>query len=88
MKILQKLALIALLAATAFPVHAQSEAEVPSPPAEAPHDKTMLEVLEEGGVIMIPLALVSVAMCTLIVLGFVTLGRKRLVPDQIGRAHV
>lgn len=52
---------------------------------EAAH-KTLWQVLEEGGPIMIPLAIVSVAMFTLILLGFVTLGRKKLVPDKHVRA--
>lgn len=83
MKLLQKLALTAILAVGSVNLHAQSEAvSAVSEAGEVPHDKTMWDVLEEGGVIMIPLGLVSVAMFTLIGLGFITLGRKRLVPDR------
>jgi biopolymer transport protein ExbB len=61
--------------------HAQETADAP-PATKAEHKtKTLLGVLKDGGVIMIPIGLVSVAMCSLIVLGFITLQRKRLVPD-------
>jgi biopolymer transport protein ExbB len=48
----------------------------------APHNKTLLEVVKDGGVIMIPIGLVSVGMCSLIVLGFLTLRKRKLVPDE------
>lgn len=74
-----------LIGAAVNPVRAQ-EAE-PAPAAESagkkpPHNKTLWTVLKEGGVIMVPLGLVSVAMCSIIVLGFLTLSRKKLVPDE------
>jgi biopolymer transport protein ExbB len=47
-----------------------------------PKNKTLWTALVEGGVIMIPIGLVSVGMCSLIVLGFLTLRRKKLVPDE------
>lgn len=50
----------------------------------APKNKTLWTVLSEGGAIMVPIGLVSVGMCSLIALGFITLRRKKLVPD----AHV
>lgn len=59
--------------------HAQ---EAPAAEKKAPHSKTLWTVLKEGGVIMIPIGLVSVGMCSLIVLGFLTLSRKKLVPDE------
>jgi biopolymer transport protein ExbB len=46
------------------------------------HDKNLMEVIKEGGVIMIPLALVSAAMLTIIVIEGITLRRKKLVPDD------
>jgi biopolymer transport protein ExbB len=52
--------------------------------ASLPHGgkKTLWAVLKDGGAIMIPIGLVSVGMCTLIVLGFLTLNRKKMVPDD------
>lgn len=55
-------------------------------PAEAAaathHSKTLWEVLKEGGIIMFPLGLVSVAMCSIIVIEAITLRRKKLVPEE------
>ncbi len=66
--------------------HAQDAAAAAATPAageKAPaHNKTLWTVLQEGGAIMIPIGLVSVGMCSLIVLGFLTLRRKKLVPDE------
>jgi biopolymer transport protein ExbB len=64
-----------------------SAAEEPAP-AAAPaadtkhHAKSLWEVVKEGGIIMIPLALVSAAMLTLIIIEAMTLQRKKLVPDE------
>jgi biopolymer transport protein ExbB len=46
------------------------------------HDKNLLEVIQDGGVIMIPIGLVSAAMLTIIVIEGITLRRKKLVPDD------
>ena len=73
--------LFSLIVLLAPCVHAQEAADA-APVAKAAHkNKTLLGVLKDGGVIMVPIGLVSVAMCSLIVLGFITLQRKRLVPD-------
>ncbi|MDD5201360.1 MAG: MotA/TolQ/ExbB proton channel family protein [Terrimicrobiaceae bacterium] len=62
--------------------HAQ-EAAAPAAAEKAPHkNKTLWTVLKEGGVMMIPIGLVSVGMCSLIALGFLTLRRRKLVPDD------
>jgi biopolymer transport protein ExbB len=66
------------------PAPAASPAAAGEPTKPAPHNKTLWTVLKEGGVIMIPIGLVSVGMCSLIVLGFITLRRDKLVPgDQV-----
>ncbi|HEY8899791.1 MAG TPA: MotA/TolQ/ExbB proton channel family protein [Chthoniobacterales bacterium] len=75
--------LLVLFVCLAPSVRAQDAA--PAPAEESvPHGgkKTLWTVLKEGGVIMIPIGLVSVGMCSLIVLGFLTLSRKKLVPDD------
>jgi len=76
---------LGLLFLTLAPIslsHAQ-EAE-PAAEATVPHGgkKTLWAVLKDGGMIMIPIGLVSVGMCSLIVLGFLTLNRRKLVPDD------
>ncbi len=68
-----------LVALSAVTAHAQQAAPVIK---AAPANKTLWKVLSEGGLIMIPIGLVSVGMCSLIVLGFLTLRRKKLVPDE------
>ena len=77
------LRLAVCLFASAACLHAQEAAPAEGAPAKPKTaSKTLLEVIKDGGVIMIPIGAVSAAMCTLIVLGFITLRRKKLVPDE------
>jgi biopolymer transport protein ExbB len=62
---------------------AAEEAAAEAPAAAGQHqDKDLWTVLKEGGVIMIPLGLVSAVMITIIVIEAMTLRRKKLVPDE------
>ena len=76
------LASVAILT-VAQPAHLRAQ-DAPAPAAEkaAPKSKTLWDALKDGGMIMVPIGLVSVGMCSLIVLGFLTLRKKKLVPDE------
>jgi biopolymer transport protein ExbB len=64
-------------------LHAQEAAPGEGPSAKSTHgNRTLWTVIKDGGVIMIPIGLVSVTMCSIIAIGFITLKRKRLVPDE------
>lgn len=81
--------LAVLLSATAVmaedPVPATGGANVPvAGDVKAAHNKTIWQTIQEGGVIMVPLAGVSVAMFSLIGYGIFLLRKRHLVPD----AHV
>src|SRR5260221_53022 len=71
--------LLCLFAFSPSLVHAQTAAVAEGKPAAK--NKALWTVLSEGGAIMIPIGLVSVGMCSLIALGFITLRKKKLVPD-------
>jgi biopolymer transport protein ExbB len=74
---------LCILALTAGLVRAQEAAPAGGAPAKpAPVNRTLWSVIKGGGPIMIPIGLVSAAMCSIIVLGFITLRRKKLVPDE------
>jgi biopolymer transport protein ExbB len=60
----------------------QESAPVAAAEKAAPKNKTLWDALKDGGVIMVPIGLVSVGMCSLIVLGFLTLRKRKLVPDE------
>ncbi len=49
---------------------------------KAAHSKTIKETLKEGGIIMIPLGVISVIMFSLIGYGIGILRKRRLVPDK------
>jgi len=84
MNIRNRFILPALLFVFTLPAGLAMAQEAPAPEAAKPThaSKTLWTVIKEGGVIMIPIGLVSAAMCSLIVLGFITLRRKKLVPDD------
>lgn len=78
------LPLVVLLFAFAanFAIAAEEPAaEGAAPAAETHKEKNLFTVIKEGGVIMIPLGLVSAIMVTIIVIEAITLPRKKLVPD-------
>ena len=75
-------ALLFVFTLTAGLAVAQEAPAAAEAPKAAHANKTLWTVIKEGGVIMIPIGLVSAAMCSLIVLGFITLRRKKLVPDD------
>ena len=82
---IHKFALAALLVALPLALWAQQAAApaaaAAAAAAPAHHDKTLFEVIQAGGIMMIPLLTVSVLMVGLVIMGFVTLNRKKLVPD-------
>lgn len=68
------------------PLAAQEAQPSPSPvAAEAPHhkDKTFLEVLKEGGIVMVPLAAVSIFMVALIIDSVRRIQNKVVCPPEI-----
>jgi biopolymer transport protein ExbB len=75
----------ALPAAWAQGTSAAAAAAAPAPgaPVKPPHkDKTLIQVIKDGGVMMIPLLATSVIMMALVMNGFISLKKKKLVPDQ------
>jgi biopolymer transport protein ExbB len=59
-----------------------SFAQAPSPGGEAAHSKTLWQQIQEGGWVMVPIALCSIATLYLIGDGVLRTGRARLVPPE------
>lgn len=79
-----QIALLLFLALTLLvsPVMAQSPAPAASPGAEAVHSKTLWETIKEGGWVMIPIAICSIATLYLIGDGIIRTQPKKVAPPE------
>lgn len=69
-------------------LHAQEPAAAPAAAGAAPEakkekDKSFMDVVKEGGIMMIPLFATSVALMTLIIDGFIRLRNSKLAPPEL-----